>query len=260
MTVLTAGGDGDELRAGEARPDLQLRCISKSYGSRVVLDDVSLTARSGQIVGVVGHNGSGKSTLLNIAAGVIQPDAGNIQIDGHKIEFKSVAHARAAGVAFMSQTAALFPELSVLENIFAGAERATRVAGLRFLRSRAMRDEVRDLFARLGIDPLPLDAPVATLSQGQRFIVGFLRVIRIEPQVLALDEPTAALGYRERTAVNAVITEVARSGCSVILVSHILEDVLKLAQDVVVLQRGRVVYHAAAGEVERERIVEALVS
>lgn len=261
MVVATVGVGGEELRASEAsRRDFELLNISKSYASRLVLDDVSLTAPYGQIVGIVGHNGSGKSTLLNIAAGLIRPDAGCIQIEGRRVEFTSVRDARQAGIVLMSQTGALFPDLSVLENVFAGAERMSKVAGIRLLQTRAMREEAQDLFRRLNIDPLPLDAPVATLSMGQRFIVGFLRVLRLRPKVLALDEPTAALGYKERTAINVVISDLARGGCGIVLVSHILDDVLLMADSVVVLQRGRIVYRAKTGEAERGPIVQALIS
>jgi ABC-type sugar transport system ATPase subunit len=258
--VIAPADRSDVLHADDSRPDLQLLSISKAFGSRRVLDDVSLDARRGEVVGILGHNGSGKSTLLHIAAGVLQPDTGQILIEGRTISFRSVTQARAAGVALMSQTGALFPELSVLENIFVGSECVRRVIGVRVLHTRSMRDEVDELFARLAIDPLPLDVPVATLSQGQRFIVGFLRVLRIKPMVLALDEPTAALGYRERTAVNRVVGELAASGCGVILVSHILDDVLALAHNVLVLQRGRVAYRSTSRDIDRERIVQALVS
>jgi ABC-type sugar transport system ATPase subunit len=234
--------------------------ISKRFGDLTALDSVTLSIRAGEIFAIVGPNGSGKSTLLKVAGGVLCPDDGVLRIDEAEVQFDSVQSAQKHGIEILSQTPAIFPHLSIVENICVGAEPTITVLGLRLLAKNTMRERA-DRFARdFGIDETTLKRPASSLSHGQQALVGFTRVMNKKPRVLALDEPTAALGYRERAAVNRLIGMAAAEGAAVLLVTHILKDALDLSNRFAILKEGRVVFSGKTRETSEADIIGHLIA
>jgi rhamnose transport system ATP-binding protein len=216
-------------------PVLVLRHAAKAFGAVQALTDGSIELYAGEAHALVGENGAGKSTLVKILAGVYQPDAGSLQVDGHEIALHGPAAARAAGIAVIYQEPALFPDLSVAENMFIGRQPLT--SGRRIDR-RAMRDEAAAIFARLGV---PLDpARIARgLSIADQQVVEIGKAISLEARVIVMDEPTAALSAAEVDRLFDVVRTLRAAGTAVLFISHRLEEVFALCQRVTVMRDGR---------------------
>ncbi len=266
MTTMskTAGGGasvtGDQL--GAKRPDgrapvVEVRNISKRYGSVQALRDVSLSIYPGEVVGLVGDNGAGKSTLVNIIAGALQATSGEIFIDGRPVNLKSPTDARAAGIETVYQDLALAPDLSIWANIFLGRER-TRSGPLGWLgwldRKAMMRETVEDL-DRTRIRISSVAARVGRLSGGQRQAVAVGRAVAWGSRIVLMDEPTAALGVEQQARVGELIRNVAGQDIPVVLISHNLPQVHAICDRIVVLFHGRVIAELAPAEAPVEEIV-----
>lgn len=224
-------------------PIVQMRGITKRFGGVTALSGVDLTARSGEVLAIVGDNGAGKSTLIKILTGVYQPTEGDIYLDGNKIEFSSHADAIGAGIDAVYQTLALADHLDPAANMFLGNELTKTVLGLEFLDNKKMRSETeRVLMERLGVKLKSLDAPTESLSGGQRQAVAIARAVYSEGlRVLVMDEPTAALGPQETARTLKLIQTLKAQGLAVILISHSLDDVFEVSDRVHVQRRGQCV-------------------
>lgn len=208
------------------------RAIGKIFGSTVALDDVGFELTPGQITGLVGMNGAGKSTLLQILAGALQPDAGEIRIDGRPVEFSSTADALREGIAIVSQELSLFSSLSVEENL-------SIVKGHRQWPSRAaFRDEARRILHDLGFD-YDLGLRLAHLTLADQQLVEIARALLQEPRVLILDEPTSSLHGSETRRLHKQLIRLRDEGVSIVYVSHFLEDLIDVCDNAVVLRNGR---------------------
>ena len=216
-------------------PVLVLRHAVKSFGAVQALVDGSIELRSGEAHALVGENGAGKSTLVKILAGVYQPDAGALLVDGQEVTLHGPAAARAAGIAVIYQEPALFPDLSVAENMFIG--RQPLGSGRRIDR-RAMRTEAAAIFARLGVHLDP--ARIARgLSIADQQVVEIGKAISLEARVIVMDEPTAALSAAEVDRLFDVVRTLRAHGTAVLFISHRLEEVFALCQRVTVMRDGR---------------------
>jgi ABC-type sugar transport system ATPase subunit len=214
-------------------PVLALEDIEKSYGGSRALDGVSLSVRGGRVHAIVGENGAGKSTLVKVMTGIVEPDAGTIRLDGEPVRF-TARNAGARGVHIVHQELALFDELSVAQNVFIGNE-PTRFG---LLDRRARRARAAAALERLnaGIDP---DAPVGSLSTAGKQLVEIARGLVQDARVLVLDEPTAALPPEQAEGLFAVIRALAAGGEAIVYISHRLQEVLDLADEITVLKDGR---------------------
>jgi fructose transport system ATP-binding protein len=218
-----------------------MRGITKSFGHIQALRGVDIDLWPREIVGLVGDNGAGKSTLIKILTGALESDDGEIRLDGAKVAIEKPADAQALGIAAIYQDLALFDNLSLAENIFAGREMTRPVCGVRFLRRRRMNFAARDVMARLEV--MNLGSPrtlVENLSGGQRQMVAAARAMGFNARVLILDEPTAALGVRESAALLDRVCKLRDAGLAIILITHRLPDVLAIGSRVVVLKGGQV--------------------
>jgi ABC-type sugar transport system ATPase subunit len=225
--------------------------ITKRFGGVVALDDVSLAFPKGTITAVVGDNGAGKSTLLNILSGVHTAYEGELRVGGEPVRFRNPAESRAAGIETVYQDLALADVLDVAANFYLGRELTRRFGLGRFLRlvrKRAMRAEAREAIRRLQIDIPSTYTEVRNLSGGQRQGIAIARAANWARAVALLDEPTAALGVRETAAVEETIARLNDRGLTIILVTHRLDQVFRLAHRIAVLRRGRLV-----GLLPRER-------
>ena len=225
---------------------VELRDISKSFGGTHALEGVSLAIGHGSIHAMVGENGAGKSTLGKIISGVHSPDHGQLLLAGEPVRFRSPRDAISRGVILIAQELATVPSLTVAENVFLGVE--PRQAG--FQNRRELRRRYTELAASVGFE-LDGDANVGRLRIADQQKVEILRALCRNAQLIVMDEPTAALSRPDAEALHLVVRQLARSGTTVVLVSHFLNEVLELADEVTILRDGRLVQTVpAAGQTE----------
>ncbi len=228
--------------------------LRKAYGGIHALTGVDLAIEAGHIHAVVGENGAGKSTLMKILAGAVQPDAGEVRIAGETVRLASPADARRRGVGIVYQELSLFPERSILANLFP-ADQPTRfgmVDGAEMVR-RAV-----PVMARIGLVADP-ETPVGHLGVGDRQLVELSRLLIERPGVLILDEPNSALNERETQRLFGILRELSAGGITVIYVSHRLEEVFDIADRITVMRNGGIVMTVNRTETTIGQVVEAMV-
>lgn len=213
------------------------RGISKAYGAVQALSDVDFFVHPGETVALVGDNGAGKSTLMKILCGAVQPDVGELQVDGETLRFAGPRDARQRGISVVYQNLALVDEFDVAHNVFLGR------APTRFLRvdRGRMARETRAVLDELTVDLPSVRAPVRFLSGGQRQAVAIARAVHQGGRLLVMDEPTAALGVQEGSKVLQLIERLKAHELAIVVVSHNLEHVFAIADRIVVLRGGRLV-------------------
>jgi ABC-type sugar transport system ATPase subunit len=256
------GADTNTNAPAQDNPVLTVRNATKRFGSIVALRDVSIAARRGEILALLGDNGAGKSTLIKCIAGVHHLDEGAIAIDGVRTVLRSPADARFAGIETVYQDLALFDNLTPSQNFFAGREIAGPKwlpLGLRFLKQRQMDDETKALLTNLGVVLPRLDAVVAMMSGGQRQAIAVARSTVFARKLVILDEPTAALGLRESRQVLNLVATLRDKGNAVILVTHNMEHVVELASRAVVLRQGRKVGELVPTKDNKQELVSLIV-
>jgi ABC-type uncharacterized transport system ATPase subunit len=216
---------------------LELKGITKRYGSLVANDHIDLTVEQGQIHALLGENGAGKTTLMNVLYGLVRPDEGEILIDGQPQHFGSPGDAIRAGIGMVHQHFMLVPVFTVAENVTLGMER-TRVLGL--LDRRRMRRDVRELSERYGLEVDP-DALVEDLPVGVQQRVEIVKALMRDASVLILDEPTSVLTPLETEELFRIMRDLRAGGRSLVFISHKLKEVQEIADTITVIRRGRVV-------------------
>jgi ribose transport system ATP-binding protein len=231
----------------EPAPILNIRSISKTYPGQVALDHANLTIKPGEVHALIGQNGSGKSTLIKLLAGYIKSDHGaDVEFAGEKVDLWHLPVRLRSQIRVVHQDLGLVPTLSAIENLGLGRGYETGFARRIKWRSEARR--CQELLLRFGLAP-DVRAPLATLSSGERAAVAIVRALQDwnfdEPGLLVLDEPTASLNRGEVDALFREVRRVAKLGVGVIFVSHMLDEVLDLADRVTVLRDGQVVASAA---------------
>ena len=228
---------------------LAMRGVAKRFGGVQALQGVDFDLYPGEIHALLGENGAGKSTLMNILSGVIEPDAGEMRIDGQPMRFADPRAAQAAGVATIFQELDLVPGLDVTANLFLGRE-LTR-AGV--LDRAAMRRAARTRLEVVGVE-IDVDQPVGELSVGRRQIVAIAKALTYASRILVMDEPTAALTAAEVERLFAVMREIAARGVGIVYISHRLEEVPRVAGRVTVLRDGQVAGVAPANAPQSELV------
>jgi ABC-type sugar transport system ATPase subunit len=234
-------------------PLVRVEHLRKEFGAVVAVEDMTLDADSGEVVALVGDNGAGKSTVVNCLAGVHPPTSGRILLDGTAVQFRHPLEARRQGIEVVFQDLALADLQPVYMNLFLGRE---LVRGpLRRLDRDAMAAETRRLLDDLDVR---IDSPRKTirdLSGGQRQGVAIVRAVHWAQRVVLMDEPTASLGVSEAQRVEELIRRLRGRGTAILLVSHSLDQVFRLADRICVLRRGKQVGIRAASETTGEEIV-----
>jgi len=229
--------------------------ITKSYGGVHALKAVTFAALERRVNVVVGENGAGKSTLMKILAGAESPTSGRILLDGQEIVLRSPRDAIGHGIRIIHQELSLFPNLSIAENIFAGAERRQRLHLVDFA---SQRDHAAAVLARLGqsLDP---DTLVGRLPIGQQQLVEIARVLSENTRILIMDEPTSALSNHEVDVLFDVMADLRRSDVTIIYISHKLDEFRRIGDNVTVLRDGVLVAQAEMAETDTSWIVQQMV-
>ncbi len=236
-------------------PLLELRNISKWFGETRALRDVSLTLHPGRILALVGENGAGKSTLMKVLSGVIQPDSGSIVLDDKVVRLHDSRDSRQRGISIIHQEFSLVPHLDVIDNLFLGRE-PKNLLGMS--RRSVMRREAQQVLDRLGAT-FSIDSIVARLGVAQQQFVEIAKALLGETRVLIMDEPTATLTVAETRRLLSIMRELVEQGVSIIFISHHLDEVFEVADDILCLRDGAGVGLRRNGELTHDELIRMMV-
>jgi len=228
--------------------------VSKRFGSQMALQGVDLTVLAGRVHALIGENGAGKSTLIKVLTGVYPPSSGVLNLDGRPAVFSRPSDAQQAGIRVVHQDRQLIPGFSVLENLYLGAAYPQRRGRIDW---NFMRREAAELQSSLNLD-LPLDELAQRLTPTQRTLTELLRAVRVRSRLLILDEPTAPLSHSDTQLLFGLIRQLSAEGTAILYVSHRLDEVLHLADEITVLRGGGVAQQFQRGEADAGVLVTAM--
>ncbi len=213
---------------------IKLENLTKTFGPVVANNNVSLEVNKGEIHALLGENGSGKSTLMNMLSGIYTPDSGNIYIKGKKVSFRTPKDSMNMGIGMIHQHFKLVDVLTAKENIIAGQK------GSFFLHSRKLTQKIRDISEKFGLSVEP-DKKIYNMSVGEKQTVEILKVLYRGAEILILDEPTAVLTPQETESLFNILRKMKQSGCSIIIITHKLNEVMEISDKITVLRKGETV-------------------
>ena len=242
-------------------PILEMKNISKRFGGTVALDNVFLSLNRGEVLGLVGENGAGKSTLMKILCGVFTRDTGEVFINGKETNIENVKQARELGISIIYQELSLVPDLSVAENIFLNRELTNGKKGL--LASRIKIKEMKRISKKILKDNLSVDINVnrkiADLRLCEQQSVEIARSLSSNADIIIMDEPTAALEKEERIHLFETIANLKKTGCAIIFVSHHLEEILEICDNVAVIRDGKNVANLPVKDLDVESVISHMI-
>jgi simple sugar transport system ATP-binding protein len=234
---------------------LEVRSVSKYFGSVIALKDISMAINAGEVMCLLGDNGAGKSTLIKILSGVHRPDEGKYLVGGKEVAFASPREALDHGIATVYQDLAMVPLMSVTRNFFMGREPTVGTGPLRRFDIHSADDIARREMAKIGIDVRDPSQAVGTLSGGERQCLAIARAAYFGAKVLILDEPTSALGVNQASIVLRNIARAKGRGLGVILITHNVHHAFPVGDRFTMLNRGRSLGTFAKGEISREEVL-----
>jgi D-xylose transport system ATP-binding protein len=247
-----------EIRLVTDKPLLELRGVSKSFGSVQALTDVDIEVRHGEVMALVGDNGAGKSTLIKCVAGIHPMDEGEIIFDSEPVSIHGPKDAAKLGIEVVYQDLALCDNLDVVQNMYLGREAHDR---FQILKEPPMEAKTRETLKSLRVTTISsIRQAVATLSGGQRQSVAVARAVMWNSRLVILDEPTAALGVAQTEQVLALVNRLAEQGLGVIIISHNLHDVFETASRITVLRLGRNAGVFERAKTTQEEVVHAITA
>ena len=235
--------------------EIELKNIHKAFGSNEVLKGVNLTLKSGEVHALMGENGAGKSTLMNILTGIHKQDKGEIFVDGQEVSFKNPLEAEAHGIAFIHQELNIWPNLSILENLFM---MHSITNGMGVLDFKAMRKLAEEKCREIEIE-LPLDMEAGECSVGQQQMTEIVRNLLVDAKVVIMDEPTAALTERETEKLFEVMRSLKKRGVAMVYISHRMEEVTANCDTITVMRDGVSVATKSVKEYGMEQIIRDMV-
>lgn len=239
-----------------SEPILQFEHIGKSFFGAMALHDVCLAVQPGSVLGLVGENGAGKSTLMNILGGVVAADEGEIRLDARPYRAASPADATRAGIAFIHQELNLFPNLSIVDNLF--IDGFPRVGRTPLIHRREAARRAAQVLAAVDLH-VPVRTWVDRLTPGQKQLVEIAKALHGGARIIIFDEPTTSLTSREKERLFALIERLRRDGRTILYISHALADVLRLADEIAVLRDGQVVRTGPREEFDIDTMIGAMV-
>jgi ribose transport system ATP-binding protein len=240
----------------EKPPILEARLVNKRFGNTIALNDATFVCQPGSIHALLGENGAGKSTLIKIIAGVVTPDSGTIQIDGHVSTIKSPTQAAQLGILPVFQELSLLPDLTIAENIFISNPPRNLVG---IINRRQLKQASEALCAELGFDHLNPEALVGEIPLAQRQLVEIAKAFSHNPKLLILDEGTSALAVQDVKIVFEVIRRMRDQGRSVIFISHRMSEVEEIADTLTIFRDGEDVGSFPMGAVSHEEMVQLMI-
>src|ERR1700690_830426 len=256
-TGMPAPGSATAVAPGVSEPLLKLRGISKHFGAVQALYGVDLDLPNGQVTALCGDNGAGKSVLTKSIAGIHTVDAGEIFWEGRQVHITSPKDSAALGIETVYQDLALADNLDIVQNMFLGRERVTRV----MLDEDSMERAAAETLASLHVTTVrSIRQPVATLSGGQRQAVAVAKAVMWNSKLVMLDEPTAALGVAQTKMVLDLVRRLKDHGLAVMVISHNLNDVFEVADRVAILRLGRMVAQDKLAAFDRQRVVDFMTT
>jgi len=241
-------------------PVLEARGLSRVFGHVRALDNANFDLYPGEVAALIGDNGAGKSTLIKALSGNLEVDSGEVLFDGESVKLSDPAQARAMGIETVYQDLALAPHLDPVENMYLGREiMHDGLAGiLGFMKTKQMRMESRAAFEELGAPVRSLTSPVGSMSGGQRQAIAIARAVSWASRVIFLDEPTAALGVRQTKNVLETIRKVRDKGVAVVFISHVMPQVMEVADRIQVLRLGTRVATLQSSQTSMEELVSLM--
>ena len=241
---------------------IRMENISKRFDGKIALNRAQMDLQEGEVLGLVGDNGAGKSTLLKILSGVLIKDEGRIIMEGQEIEIENPSQARTLGIEMVYQDLSLCGTLKVWENIFLGRYRTRRFLKVLFpiLDRKKMEQEASRLLTELGIDLANVNQTVRTLSGGQQQAVAFSRCLLFQPKIILLDEPMASMALWEREKILMLIEKLRKRGSSIIMVTHNLQELFRVADRVLVLKEGESIWSGKLEGLKPEDIAQLMFS
>ena len=232
---------------------LEMKGIRKEFPGVVALDNVSFSVKPGVIHALIGENGAGKSTLMKVLNGVYQANAGEIYINGEKVELNGVKEAQAAGISIIYQEFNLINTLSVAENIFLG-----RYNGKKTIQWKELKEKAAALLADLGFN-FDVNKEVGKLSTAEKQLVEIAKALSMDAHIIVMDEPTSSLTEKEVDMFFPIIERLKAKGITVIYISHKLDEIYRLCDDVTIMRDGQVTGNAAVQDITRDKIIELMV-
>jgi len=243
-------------------PLLQMKNIYKRFDGVVALENVDFELNYNEILGLVGDNGAGKSTLIKIIAGVYQPSEGEIFLKNKKIKIRSPKEAKKLGIETVYQDLALADNLDVARNIFLGKERIKSgyLSKLfKIVNKKEMWEESKKILQSLGIEIDSTKTLVRNLSGGQRQSVAVGKTLYANPEIIIMDEPTAAVSVKERKKILNLIKNLRKKHISIIFISHNLQEIFSVTDRIIVLNRGKVVGNKKADETTMDEVIKLML-
>jgi len=242
----------------ETAPLLELRGITKSFGSVHALTDVDFEVRPSEVMALVGDNGAGKSTLIKCIAGTHSPDSGAVFFEGEEVHIHGPKDAARLGIEVVYQDLALCDNLDVVQNMYLGREEHNWMLQLN---EPKMEQRTAETLKSLAVTTIrSIRQPVATLSGGQRQSIAVAKAVQWNSKLVILDEPTAALGVAQTEQVLALVNRLAEQGLSVVLISHNLHDVFETAHRITVLRLGRNAGLFERAKTTQQEVVQAITA
>ena len=237
---------------------LVLDKINKIFPGVHALKDMSLSIRKGEVQAICGENGAGKSTLMKVVTGVYKQESGDVIFDGKKIHVTNPNQAYEMGIAIMYQETSLFAEMTVLENMFLNHEITKRVAGMKVLDYKAMREKANDIFAKMNTT-MDLDVKVKDISMAKKQMVEIAKALTFKTRVLIMDEPTASLTQKEVEGLFEIIRNLKADGVSVVYISHRMEEIFEVCDRVTVIRDGQFIATHDIAETNKDMLVAEMV-
>ncbi|MGG3509568.1 sugar ABC transporter ATP-binding protein [Paenibacillus lautus] len=235
--------------------NIEMTNIQKSFGTNRVLAGVDFDLREGEVHALMGENGAGKSTLMNILTGLHSRDEGKIVIDGKETYFANPKEAEERGVAFIHQELNIWPEMTVLDNLFIGKE---MTSGLGFLNMKQMKALAKEQFSKLAVT-IPLSQEAGECSVGQQQMIEIAKALMTKAKVIIMDEPTAALTEREIEKLFDVIRSLKKQGVSVVYISHRMEEIFTICDRITVMRDGKSVDTKSIPDTNFDEVVKKMV-
>ncbi|EPY05203.1 ABC transporter [Paenibacillus alvei TS-15] len=234
---------------------IQMKGIHKAFGSNQVLSGVDFDLREGEVHALMGENGAGKSTLMNILTGLHARDKGTILIDGKETYFANPKEAERQGIAFIHQELNIWPDMTVVDNLFIGKEMSSNWG---LLKSKEMKALAIEQFKRLSVD-IPLNMEAGQCSVGQQQMIEIAKALLTDTKVIIMDEPTSALTEREIQKLFEVIRSLKQEGVSIVYISHRMEEIFEICDRITVMRDGRTVDTKAIPETNFDEVVKKMV-